>query len=664
MGIRVATFSCAALALAASTAWAQCIIGIPGGTGEEYAGWGASVAISGNGEVALVGGPGADEIDGIVRTFTRDASGWVEGEPLFPDPAYAYAAEFGWCVALSHDGNTAAIGAPGDMHGNFSFRWGAVYVFTRDPGSGEWSEQARLTEPAAGPERAFGQAIALSDDGNRLLVGQKENLGDKPYLEDSAWVFARSGDVWSAPVELIGSDLVPEDQFSAALALSPDGSRALVSALGEGQTDGRVFVFKYDGNGWPIEQVLDYPEATGWNSFGNAVDIDGDTIVVGDAWNDDLPPGGDYGFDPDNAGAVHVFDYVAGAWVRQAQFLIAPIRGDGLFQYMFGQVVALSGEHLLVGCPNGGGFGVGPGAVHSFELVDGEWALSGSVLSVDPQEGARFGAALDLAGDGVQYVIGEPSATVDGSMGEGRAQFVDSVSAAYDYDVEPTGSPFTFTFYFLGSPVTVQISAAGDILGIVVDGCDDTPGSFLMSGATLINGGDPIVFDMPWTGWEVEFTDVLVTVAEVGEAAVLDDTGTGTLLDYRFEVSGWLSVDGGQPVFHSGITDPPTSLTAQVTGGYGDAFHLALSDIEITMDVDFGLGDYNPTITVTGAVDATEAPDDSCPGDVDGDGDTDQSDLGVLLASYGIGGGGDLDDDGDTDQSDLGILLADYGCGT
>jgi parallel beta-helix repeat protein len=51
-----------------------------------------------------------------------------------------------------------------------------------------------------------------------------------------------------------------------------------------------------------------------------------------------------------------------------------------------------------------------------------------------------------------------------------------------------------------------------------------------------------------------------------------------------------------------------------------------------------------------------------CPGDLDGDGDTDQSDLGILLGSYGIDGGGDLDGDGDTDQSDLGILLADYGC--
>ena len=49
------------------------------------------------------------------------------------------------------------------------------------------------------------------------------------------------------------------------------------------------------------------------------------------------------------------------------------------------------------------------------------------------------------------------------------------------------------------------------------------------------------------------------------------------------------------------------------------------------------------------------------PGDLDGDGDVDQADLGILLACYGDSDCGDLDGDGDTDQADLGILLANYG---
>ncbi|KKM97150.1 hypothetical protein LCGC14_1170970 [marine sediment metagenome] len=56
-----------------------------------------------------------------------------------------------------------------------------------------------------------------------------------------------------------------------------------------------------------------------------------------------------------------------------------------------------------------------------------------------------------------------------------------------------------------------------------------------------------------------------------------------------------------------------------------------------------------------------------CPGDLDGDGDTDLADLGILLADFGCTAPGpcpgDLDNDGDTDLADLGILLADFGCG-
>ncbi|MCK4873833.1 MAG: hypothetical protein KAS72_14025, partial [Phycisphaerales bacterium] len=52
---------------------------------------------------------------------------------------------------------------------------------------------------------------------------------------------------------------------------------------------------------------------------------------------------------------------------------------------------------------------------------------------------------------------------------------------------------------------------------------------------------------------------------------------------------------------------------------------------------------------------------DPCPEDLDGDGYIGQSDLGILLAAYGLGSGGDVDGDGDTDQGDLGALLAVYG---
>ena len=64
------------------------------------------------------------------------------------------------------------------------------------------------------------------------------------------------------------------------------------------------------------------------------------------------------------------------------------------------------------------------------------------------------------------------------------------------------------------------------------------------------------------------------------------------------------------------------------------------------------------------------AGEEECPGDVDGDGDTDQGDLGALLAAWDTYPGdqywdpnADLDGDGHVYQADLGILLGDWGCG-
>lgn len=56
---------------------------------------------------------------------------------------------------------------------------------------------------------------------------------------------------------------------------------------------------------------------------------------------------------------------------------------------------------------------------------------------------------------------------------------------------------------------------------------------------------------------------------------------------------------------------------------------------------------------------------ESLPGDLDGDGDVDLADLGIILADYGCTSpppcAGDADGDGDTDLGDLGVVLANYG---
>lgn len=586
----------------ARTATGQCTYATTSGTQEQHAGWGTGVAISGSGEVALVGGPGADGSDGIVRSFVRTGSAWEERDSLWPADQYDYAAEFGWCVALSYDGNTAAVGAPGDVHGDFGKRHlGAVYVFARDPASGDWTQQARLTKPDSGSNEGFGQAIALSDAGDRLLVGQRNHIGSEwARVADSAWVFSRQEGGWSDGVELVGTDLGAADEFGAAVALSPDGLCAVVSALGEGQADGRVFVFRHDGAGWPLEQVLGYPEATGWDSFGNAVATDGASIMVGDELYDDPEWGSE------SVGAVHLFAFDGAEWVRQPGL----IRSAAAWPwYQFGHALALRGDCLLVGCPNADGALPGEGAVHIVKRLDGKWTLTGTIHSNDPQEHSRFGAAVAMATDRADYLIGDPWATVEGMEGEGRVHFANAVSAPYDFAVVPGDALITITISFLGYPVEIVISPYGEVVGIITDDCEGA-GAFLMTGMDLETGEEPIVFAMPpqlpepLGGAEVVVSDVRITLAEAGDAAALDNAGYGMLVGNRLEITGWMSIGGAEPAGWSYTSEPGYS-TVLITGEQGGPFEVHFADFGVTdLPIDAGLGDANPTVTLRGNLSA------------------------------------------------------------
>ncbi len=91
------------------------------------------------------------------------------------------------------------------------------------------------------------------------------------------------------------------------------------------------------------------------------------------------------------------------------------------------------------------------------------------------------------------------------------------------------------------------------------------------------------------------------------------------------------------------------------------ADHLTIADLDDNGNPDFMISNRYQGQVGFGLL--FELHHEPCIADLTGDDQTDQGDLGLLLASYLVDAGGDLDGDGDTDQADLGILLADYGCG-
>lgn len=217
--------------------------------------FGHSVALSGDGNTLAVGAFGDSSASasnpadrsavnaGAAYVLTRDAAGiWTHQDYLKASNIGA-GDLFGLSIALSGDGNTLAVSAPGeDGPGDAATNSGAVYVFTRSAGT--WTQQAYLRASNADPMDGLGDSLALTTDGSILAIGvASESSGAKGFngnaMDNSVaqsgavYVMTRSGDAWTQQAYVKANTTQVELTFGASVALSGDGLTWAVGAVGE-----------------------------------------------------------------------------------------------------------------------------------------------------------------------------------------------------------------------------------------------------------------------------------------------------------------------------------------------------------------------------------------------------------------------------------------------
>jgi hypothetical protein len=360
--------------------------------------------------------------------------------------------EFGWGLALSSDGQTLAVGAPGeasnatgidgDQSDNSVDGAGAVYLFSR---KGDlWPQQAYVKASNPGPLNSFGASVALSSDGATLVVGaaaESSNAiginGDQTnnsfLFAGAVYVFVRAGNSWSQEAYIKASNTRDRLGFGGAVALSADGSSIAAGAVGDSssatgingdQTDtsasdaGAVYVFTRVGSTWSQQAYVKRSGTRAGQHFGSAVALssDGSTLAVA---SDDASRATGINGDPTDdgaymSGAVFVFARAGDTWSEQA-YVKASNTGDN---NAFGTSIALSsdGSLLAVGAPfeassakgiggdqtQGvpGDDGWASGAVYVFVRDHGTWSQQTYVKASDSKGGLFFGSAVALASDG------------------------------------------------------------------------------------------------------------------------------------------------------------------------------------------------------------------------------------------------------------------------
>jgi hypothetical protein len=350
------------------------------GADDEF-GW--SVAISG--DTLVVGAPGEDSsatgvngdqgnnnaVDaGAAYVFTRSGAIWSQQAYLKASNTGA-GDNFGYSVAIS--GDTIVVGAWGEASNatgvngnqadNSAVAAGADYVFTRSGTT--WSQQAYLKASNTDANDQFGYSVAIF--GDTIVVGAP-NEASNGYPNDNsaayagaAYVFTRSGTTWIQQAYLKASNTGANDAFGVSVAIS--GDTVVVGApyedsnatgVGGNQTDnsanaaGAAYVFVRSGTTWSQQAYLKASNTGAGDTFGSAVAISGDTIVVG-AYGEDSNTTGVNGNQTDNsasgAGAAYAFTRSGTTWSQQA-YLKASNTGAG---DNFGQSVAISGDTVVVG---------------------------------------------------------------------------------------------------------------------------------------------------------------------------------------------------------------------------------------------------------------------------------------------------------------------------
>ncbi len=357
----------------------------------------------------------------LVRVWDRGARYPLQFDPFLQQgPKLTGSGEtgygwFGWSVALSADGDTALIGGPLDDPGENGSA-GAAWVFTRSGST--WTQQGSKLTPTGlttnqGPfgtvEDDFGYSVALSADGDTALIGG-------PYTIDfvgAAWVFTRSGSTWTEQGPMLGPGSVPADvasDFGYSVALSGDGNTALISDPG---LDG-VWIFTRSRSTWAEQgPVLTGSDEIGTSGFGDSVALssDGETALIGGP--DDNGDGGRAA-----VGAAWVFTHVPSeasrrsgrAWTQQGPKLTG--RGEIGKYGEFGSSVALSanGNTALIG--GRGDNDVGAAWVFTRSGIRSgptTWAQQGPKLTGSGAvSDSNFGNSVALSADGNTALIGGP----------------------------------------------------------------------------------------------------------------------------------------------------------------------------------------------------------------------------------------------------------------
>jgi hypothetical protein len=372
----------------------------------------------------------------------------------------------------------------------------------------------RIKPPAAGARAAASNAVSVSPGGwsqlakfvptNGCCLGLENNsvaisgdtvvIGQEPLgsgVKIVAQVFTRATQGWrnSPPVAKL-SGPAPTEPYMAPVAIDGDTIVA-VGPIGFQGMPGYAFVYVKPPGGWtdmsPTAVLSPSDDSKG--TFGQAVAISGDTVVISDDGDTTSTPG-----------EAYVFVKPAGGWHNMTETAkLTP--SDGAMGDRFGWSVSISGATIVIGAPQDGDISSpGPGKAYVFvEPVTGWHTMTQSAeLTVsNSTENEEIGLSVSVNGNTV--LTGAP-----GYQNFQGAAFVFEKPAAGWKDMTQTAT-LTPVDGASGGFFGWSVGISGKIAAVGSPGRGVAPNGF---------SGGVYIFEEPAGGWQNAASSIVLTGAD------------------------------------------------------------------------------------------------------------------------------------------------------
>lgn len=327
------------------------------GPAERTEKFGSSVACSNDGKTLVVGATGANSERGSIYVYKRSGKSWLESKYAAPGKDLYF---LGASLAISGDGNVIAVGAPSDDYDS-----GSVRVFRLVNGIYQYDGKLSPTG-MIGPgtiNQKFGTSVAISETGDSILAGSPYSDGNKTN-SGAAFLFNYSNSLksWNLFDKLVAPDGANNDLFGTSVAVS--GQFIVVGAPKNDHKSlnggvGAAYIYEWGAapNAWGMTKKL--MNSQSFSSFGYSVSMYHDQatntgrLIVGDNDFDfDYNQNGVLDNRDDNAGAVFMYHFNDVTYWDQFDFFTSHMAGGTEYDD-FGKAVAVSRNGLtyVVGAP-------------------------------------------------------------------------------------------------------------------------------------------------------------------------------------------------------------------------------------------------------------------------------------------------------------------------